>query len=111
MYGISDESAKQRNILQTTKHKILIKSITKEIENFKGGNNIKKIAKIDCEGAEYEILDALKEADLLSYFDVFMIEWHLLGASDLIHTLSENGFVIFSPQPTQTKVGMVYAFK
>lgn len=70
--------------------------------------------KLDCEGAEYEILEKLHESGLLAKIKVIIIEWHFKGYQSLEKLLGANGFssVVF-PRPTKaiSDMGMIYAFK
>ncbi len=70
--------------------------------------------KLDCEGAEYEILEKLDQSGLLPKIKVIIIEWHFKGYEPLEKLLTANGFasVVF-PRPTHTikDMGMIYAFK
>lgn len=70
--------------------------------------------KLDCEGAEYEILEKLHESGLLAKIKVIIIEWHFKGYQSLEKLLNANGFssVVF-PRPTKaiSDMGMIYAFK
>jgi FkbM family methyltransferase len=72
------------------------------------------LLKLDCEGAEYEILDKLNESGLLPKIKVIKIEWHFKGYQPLVKLLTANGFssVVF-PRPTAAipDMGMIYAFK
>lgn len=70
----------------------------------------KKVLKIDCEGAEYEILEKLSELNLLADVDVLLIEWHDKGAKILEDLLIKNNFRIISRYLTSI-TGMIYAFK
>jgi len=70
----------------------------------------KKVFKIDCEGAEYEILEKLSELNLLADVDVLLIEWHDKGAKILEDLLLKNNFRIISRYLTSI-TGMIYAFK
>jgi FkbM family methyltransferase len=70
----------------------------------------KKVLKIDCEGAEYEILQKLSEANLLNDIDVLLIEWHDKGAKILEDILIANDFRLLSRYLTSIS-GMIYAFK
>ena len=72
--------------------------------------NQKKILKIDCEGAEYEILQKLSDSNLLVDIDVLLIEWHDKGATLLEELLVANNFSIISRHLTSI-TGMIYAFK
>ena len=70
----------------------------------------KKVLKIDCEGAEYEILEKLNELNLLEEIDVLLIEWHDKGAASLEEQLIANNFRVISRYLTPI-TGMIYAFK
>ena len=69
-----------------------------------------KILKIDCEGAEYEILQKLNETHLLAEVDVLLIEWHDKGATILEDLLVAHNFSVISRHLTSI-TGMIYAFK
>ncbi|WP_291102512.1 MULTISPECIES: FkbM family methyltransferase [unclassified Flavobacterium] len=70
----------------------------------------KKVLKIDCEGAEYEIIQKLNDANLLVDIDALLIEWHDKGAAILEGILTANNFRIISRHLTPI-TGMIYAFK
>jgi FkbM family methyltransferase len=70
----------------------------------------KKVLKIDCEGAEYEILQKMNESNLLADIDVLLIEWHDKGATILEELLVANNFNAISRHLTSI-TGMIYAFK
>jgi FkbM family methyltransferase len=72
--------------------------------------NQKKVLKIDCEGAEYEILEKLNQIKLLDEIDVLLIEWHDKGSEILEKLLVANNFRIISRYLTSI-TGMIYAFK
>ncbi len=71
---------------------------------------LKKVLKIDCEGAEYEILKRLNDSAILTEIDVLLIEWHDKGAESLENVLIENNFRVVSRYLTSIS-GMIYAFK
>lgn len=68
----------------------------------------KKVLKIDCEGAEYEIIEDLVQADMLKKVDIIMMEWHDYGPEILEKRLVENNFTVFS-KGSNSKAGMIYA--
>ena len=70
----------------------------------------KKVFKIDCEGAEYEIVQKLNDANLLKDIDVLLIEWHDKVAKILEEVLVANNFRVISRHLTSI-TGMIYAFK
>jgi len=72
--------------------------------------NEKKILKMDCEGAEYEILQKLNDSNLLVGIDVLLIEWHDKGATLLEELLVAHNFSVISRYLTSIS-GMIYAFK
>jgi FkbM family methyltransferase len=67
------------------------------------------VAKIDCEGSEYEIIRCLHEKRLLRELSALMIEWHDRGPQELEAMLQASGFATFSPGPVSRQLGMVYA--
>lgn len=69
------------------------------------------IAKIDCEGAEYEIVAALHAGDRLRHFDTLLIEWHSRGAEPLLALLRESGFRSCWITPTVPGTGMLYSMR
>ncbi|MFM9825233.1 FkbM family methyltransferase [Flavobacterium sp.] len=79
-------------------------------ELFAKHTNYKKVLKIDCEGAEYEILQKLSDSSLLTQVDVLLIEWHDKGSEILENILLENNFRVVSRYLTSIS-GMIYAFK
>nr|WP_315234313.1 FkbM family methyltransferase [uncultured Flavobacterium sp.] len=73
-------------------------------------NKQKIVLKIDCEGAEYEIIQELNNINLLVDIDVLLIEWHDKGSGILEDILIKNNFRIISRFLTPI-TGMIYAFK
>ena len=73
--------------------------------------NKKLVCKVDCEGAEYEIMTSLAAEGLLSLVSVFLIEWHLRGPHELKKLLAEAGFTCLSLDEDSDNHGMLYAFK
>lgn len=71
------------------------------------------VAKIDCEGSEYEIFKSLERAGLLQKFSALMVEWHPYSIhkqfSDLANPLLKHGFVVFDRTLRKGGNGMFYA--
>jgi len=67
------------------------------------------IVKIDCEGAEYAIIAALRCAGLLRQVDAFLVEWHQHGPRELEEALIGAGFFVVSLMPHARVTGMLYA--
>ena len=79
-------------------------SVLEEIAAAHPGTDL--VAKIDCEGCEYEIVDALDQRDLLRALTAVMIEWHSHGAKPP-SALARNGFAVFADR--SSAAGMLYA--
>ena len=69
------------------------------------------IAKIDCEGSEYEILECLFESDQLQNINVIMLEWHYDGPQKIEELLKKSGYLLFSFKPYNSGTGMIYAIR
>ncbi|WP_332864361.1 FkbM family methyltransferase [Pannus brasiliensis] len=69
------------------------------------------VAKIDCEGSEYGILDSLAENGQLEKIKIIMMEWHKQGPDPLVKHLQKAGFAIFSRLPLSDNVGTLYAVR
>jgi FkbM family methyltransferase len=73
------------------------------------------IVKMDCEGSEFPIFEALEDSDVLSRISVMMIEWHKWwsterSSADLIEPLVAKGFVVFDrTSNSNPHAGMLYA--
>lgn len=71
------------------------------------------VLKIDCEGMEYEIIECLAEAGLLSKIWATIIEWHRRGnlgdPAQLQSILTNNGFVVFGNPHKKSEVGLFHA--
>jgi FkbM family methyltransferase len=65
--------------------------------------------KIDCEGAEYGIIEDLNEADLLRYISIICLEWHFKSPESLIEILKNNGFVVFNHVKAENELGNIRA--
>jgi len=77
---------------------------------YEENNDIDIVAKIDCEGSEYEIISSLAKCNNLEKIKVLMIEWHERGPDEIIKTLTTAGYVTFSLK-TNNRIGMIYASK
>ncbi len=69
------------------------------------------VAKLDCEGAEYEILASLRDGGLLDVPRLYMIEWHERGPEPLVEMLKSAGYACVSLSTQGPAAGMVYAAK
>jgi len=75
------------------------------------------VFKIDCEGSEFSIFEALERADLFKGIDALMVEWHKWWSKektqhDLIRPLTEAGFFVFDRTDTlNPHAGILLAVK
>ena len=77
-----------------------------------GISKVKTFMKMDCEGAEYEIINNLSESGLLKYVCVLMAEWHDAGSDPLTQVLLRNGFVVIeSRESSDKRAGMICAMR
>ncbi|MEI9947347.1 MAG: FkbM family methyltransferase [Chitinophagaceae bacterium] len=99
--------------LKTKKIKVEIKDIRTELTQIKKNHPGKKIIlKLDCEGAEYEIIEALRQISMIADIDIYMIEYHFKGKKSIADVLVENNFIVMSPGSEDVNpFGMLYAIK
>ena len=73
--------------------------------------------KMDCEGSEFPIFEALEREDLLKSIDVIVMEWHMWWSKqktqhDLIRPLVKAGFAVFDRTPVDDRfAGILSAVK
>lgn len=73
------------------------------------------VLKLDCEGSEFPILDALDRANVAGIPAIYMIEWHKAWSPGrnqdyLIEKLNRNGFTVFDQtNPFDPYAGLLYA--
>jgi FkbM family methyltransferase len=109
--GIRRESSLVIDKEDASEIEILIKNVSEILPDLLARHpQVKKVLKIDCEGAEYEILQQLNDSKLLAEIDVLLIEWHDKGATLLEELLVANNFSILSRHLTSIS-GLIYAFK
>ncbi len=79
------------------------------------GSAKRKFMKLDCEGSEYTILDALQESGLLNPFDGFLLEYHEIpndkGRPWLEEFFVRNGYDVHSFLKPGFNHEMMYAFR
>ena len=67
------------------------------------------ICKIDCEGAEYEIIDSLVEEKLIRNIYAFVMEWHKPGNENLLaEKMRNHGFIVVLKHEYD-HMGLIYA--
>lgn len=92
------------------KETINIKDASEQIGQILAANPLHDvIMKVDCEGAEYGIIDNLSKSKVLDRINIIFIEWHEIGPDPLLKTLSSSNFTSFYQYEANQKVGMIYA--
>ena len=71
----------------------------------------KILLKIDCEGEEYGIFDALNTTNNLDNVDCILLEWHEKGIESLAAILKSKGFQYYHFPNESLNSGMLYAFR
>ncbi len=95
-FGMRVKSNEKHNISHESRT-ISIRKASEEIGLLLLENpNYSIVIKMDCEGAEYEILEDLHNSSLLSKIDIIILEWHDQGAHRLEEYLIKNNFTVFS---------------
>lgn len=89
---------------------VYIREASEIIESIINDNHTKVVLKIDCEGAEYDILRCLQNKMLLSNINVIMMEYHKGKIDDLGEALGKNGFTYFVFKHNRN-IGMIYAIR
>lgn len=96
---------------RNNKVRVVLKGISEVLPEIMSRHPSQRIVlKVDCEGAEYEILEKLSATGLLKQIHILMIEWHLKGPQELTSLLQKNGFALMSQLPLNKVTGMIYAF-
>jgi FkbM family methyltransferase len=89
---------------------IKLKSVVGVFEKICSQTKSKIIVKCDCEGAEYEIFDALDKSGQLKRIDFCLIEYHK-GMEPLVEIFLRNGFVLLTKFTTGMGIGYLTAIK
>lgn len=72
---------------------------------------LKKICKMDCEGAEFEILARLFERNVIGLVDFYIIEWHSKDTKELERLFMENGYDLTKSTFEDGQTGLIHAYK
>lgn len=93
------------------RQKVLLKDIAEEIEKIQGATTLKLVCKMDCEGAEYDLLDRLFETRKVLAVDVYMIEWHYIKPDHIARQFDSLGYHVLQTVFPALNSGMLYALK
>jgi FkbM family methyltransferase len=99
--------------LKTSSVKVELRSFCEELRRIRKNHPQEKILlKLDCEGAEYAIMNQMEKENLIGEISVWMIEFHFRGKKELAEKLLRNNFFILSPVSDEVnRFGMLYAVK
>lgn len=93
----------------TKKEEIIIKKSSRIFKDIIKNNKYPIFLKMDCEGAEEEILFDLYRANLLKEIKVMVLEWHFKYPEKIISILKKNDFIIFNENVLDSELGMIRA--
>ncbi|WP_293061811.1 FkbM family methyltransferase [Okeania sp. SIO2B3] len=110
--GSSEDRTNNKQNKSLPKEELTLKPISEELNSIISQHpDMDIVAKIDCEGAEYEIFDSLVAKGQLNQIKVIMMEWHSKGPDKLAEYLRQEGFAIFSRLPRSSNIGAIYAVR
>ena len=73
-------------------------------------HNLKKFLKIDCEGAEEEILANLQHSGILKDVDLILLEWHFGCYAAITKILTDTNFIVTCHHTIPDIQGNIIAF-
>ncbi|MBQ3785144.1 MAG: FkbM family methyltransferase, partial [Alphaproteobacteria bacterium] len=90
---------------------IQIKDTSEVLEPLFAKHKEKIFLKIDCEGAEKQILPDLEKSGLIKKVDVIVMEWHFEEPTMLVDLLLRNNFIVFRLNSVPHELGMIRAYR
>lgn len=102
------------NIIATnvSNQSIILKPVNDEFIKIKEKvRNHFVVCKIDCEGAEFEIMDSLFSSGEMLLPDVYFIEWHYKTPDDIVSKLFAGKYDVINTTFKSQNSGMIYAMK
>lgn len=91
--------------------KIHIKNTSDVLAPLFAKHKEKIFLKIDCEGAEKQILPDLEKSGLIKKVDVIVMEWHFEEPTMLVDLLLRNNFIVFRLNSVPHELGMIRAYR
>lgn len=110
--GVSEDRTNNKHNKSLPTEELTLKPISEELNSIISQHpDMDIVAKIDCEGSEYEIFDSLVAKGQLNQIKIIMMEWHNKGPDKLAEYLRQEGFAIFSRLPHSSNIGAIYAVR
>jgi FkbM family methyltransferase len=94
-----------------TLESIQIKESSSIISEIINKHDAKIFLKIDCEGAEDEILINLDQNGILKKVEIICMEWHFKEPKILLEILNRNNFIVFNEDTTEGSLGFIRAIR
>jgi len=91
--------------------KIVVKKASEILNPIISNHSEKIYLKIDCEGAEFQIIPDLANSGILKKVHLIVMEWHFKSPDEIINILMNNGFVCFNRVDEENKLGLIKAVK
>ena len=88
---------------------IIIKKSSTIISEVMDGQIEDIFLKIDCEGAEFEIIRDLDKSGILNKIRLIILEWHEKNPGELIKILKSNNFIVIPSERIKGKLGYLRA--
>jgi FkbM family methyltransferase len=118
-FNINPESSINSSMFASDENSQIITCKSVNLNNYIKINNIEKInyLKIDCEGAEYEIIKSLDEQYLTNNVNKICLEYHLnknVEINTILNKLKKCGFNInfeYGEYQINDELGIIYAYK
>jgi FkbM family methyltransferase len=113
--GASTEKSfiSDQNIQSAKSITVNVRDILDVLKEIRGDNPRMNIGlKIDCEGEEYNILEAMHAHNGFERVVFLCIEWHLKGQDRIKEILTSNNFIVFdNPKNLAGEYGLIYGFR
>jgi FkbM family methyltransferase len=118
-FNIDTKSSINSSAFYTSENSQTITCKSINLNDYIKTNNIEKIdyLKIDCEGAEYEIIESLDEQYLTDNIDKICLEYHFNKEgkiNTILDKLKKCGFTInfeYGDYQINDELGIIYAYK
>ena len=108
-HGLTPHMKKDRD---TSSIDVNLKPVDIQIRKLRETHPTANLAvKMDCEGAEYALVEKLASEEMLQLVDLYMIEWHEKGGATLLAKLQRAGFKTIVRNPKHLNNGFIYAFQ